>query len=130
VRHSIDVPGLGHRAQPIPCAARIGGFLATGGVRGVDPETGRIPEDVAAQAELMFANLRAIVEAGGLSCEDILKVTVWVAQPEAREHVNQQWVRMFPDERSRPARHTVARELPAGMLVQCEALAVRTGGDQ
>ena len=123
-RRSIHVEGLGHGKQPIPCAARIGPFVATGGVRGVDPATGEMPDGVGTQVALMFRNLRAIVEAAGVACDDILKVTVWVADPEARDHVNVEWIAMFPDPDSRPARHTVARDLPAGMLVQCEALAV------
>jgi enamine deaminase RidA (YjgF/YER057c/UK114 family) len=123
-RRSIHVEGLGHGAQPIPCAARIGPFVATGGVRGVDPATGGMPAEVDAQVTLMFRNRRTIVEAAGLSCDDILKVTVWVADSDARQHINVEWTAMFPDPDSRPARHTLARDLPAGMLVQCEALAV------
>lgn len=80
-RRSIHVDGLGHGQQPIPSAARIGPFLATGGVRGVDPATGRMPDEVEAQARWMFRNLAAIVEAAGMTCDDILKVTVWVADP-------------------------------------------------
>lgn len=125
-RHSIVVDGLGHGTNPIPAASRIGPFIATGGVRGVDPATGQMPTDVTAQVDLMFANLETILRAGGAGLEDVLKITVWLATPDARPAVNQAWVRAFPDPDSRPARHVLNYALGHGMLVQCDALAVLT----
>lgn len=123
-RRSVEVPGLQHGDLPIPAASRIGNVLATGGVRGVDPTTGEVPGTVAEQTRLMFANLRRIVEAGGARCEDVLKITVWVKTAEGRGAINDPWTEMFPDPASRPSRHILVHELPAGMQVQCEALAV------
>ncbi len=87
-------------------------------------ETGVIPDDAAEQARLMFENLEAIVTAAGGSSQTILKVTVWIATPEARAVLNEPWVALFPDEKSRPARHVLSADLPGGMLVQCDALAM------
>lgn len=123
-RRSITVAGLGHGANPIPAASRIGPFLATGGVRGVDPATGEMPADVETQARRMFENLKVILAAGGADFDDVLKVTVWIATPAARAAVNAGWIKAFPDEHSRPARHVLNYELGHGMLVQCDALAV------
>jgi 2-iminobutanoate/2-iminopropanoate deaminase len=125
-RTSIEVEGLGHGGLPIPAASRIGNFVATGGVRGVDPKTGKMPDDVTEQAALMFANLRLILAAAGAGPEHVLKMTVWIKAPEARVAVNEEWVKMFPDSSARPARHTLNYDLPGGMLVQCDALAVIT----
>jgi 2-iminobutanoate/2-iminopropanoate deaminase len=122
-RSSIDVPGLSHHGLPIPAGSRVGPLLVTGGVRGVDRATGVMPEDVSEQCRLMFHNLRAIVEAGGGNSESIAKVTVWIANADARESINKEWLRMFPNPASRPARHILAYALPRGMLVQCEAMA-------
>ena len=123
-RVSVDVPGLSHGALPIPAASRIGDLLATGGLRGVDRETGVLPPDVEGQVANMFANLRAVVEAAGGAPHHILKMTIWTSEPGVREIVNREWVCMFPDAGSRPARHMLNYALPGGMLVQCEALAV------
>ena len=123
-RESFDVEGLGH-ANPIPAVSRIGNIVATGGVSGTDRGTGKIPEDVAAQCALMFANLRAILAAAGATPEDVIRVTVWITRPEIRAEVNKEWVVMFPDPHSRPARHTMFYDHFAGtMVVQCEAWAV------
>jgi 2-iminobutanoate/2-iminopropanoate deaminase len=126
-RNSFDVEGLGH-ANPIPSVSRIGNIVATGGVSGTDPSTGKIPEDVTAQCALMFANLRTILGAAGATPEDVIRVTVWIRRPEIRAEVNKEWIVMFPDPDSRPARHTMFYDHFAGtMVVQCEAWAVIEG---
>lgn len=125
-RRSIEVEGLAHPGLPIPAASRVGPIIATGGIRGVDRVTGVMPYDLAEQARLMFDNLCAIIEAGGGSCATIIKMTVWIATPEARAAVNLEWVKMFPDAASRPARHMLSYDLPGGMFVQCDALAIAT----
>jgi enamine deaminase RidA (YjgF/YER057c/UK114 family) len=127
-RRSIIVPGLEHGANPIPAASRVGPLLATGGVRGVDRATGELPSDVPGQVGHAFANLRTLVEAGGGTVEDIVHVTVFAAA-DVRAAVNEQWVAMFPDEASRPARHLIRHDLPGGMLVQLEAIAYVTEGE-
>ena len=56
---------------------------------------------------------------------DVIKMTVWLKDRSQRPAVNKGWLEMFPDEHSRPARHTFAApDLPGAMLVQCEIYAV------
>jgi enamine deaminase RidA (YjgF/YER057c/UK114 family) len=115
---------LGH-ANPIPAVSRIGNIVATGGVSGMDTSTGKIPDDVPTQCARMFANLRNILAAAGATPEDVIRVTVWIKRAEIRADVNKEWVVMFPDSDSRPARHTMFYDHFAGAVaVQCEAWAV------
>lgn len=123
-RRSIEVEGFGHGGQPIPAASRIANVVMTGGISGLDPATHAIPEGVDAQCAQMFRNLAKILAAAGAAPQDVVKLTVYVTDRSAREAVNREWLAMFPDEASRPARHTLVYELPGGMLVQCEAVAV------
>ena len=123
MRRNIEVPGLGHGNQPIPLAAVVGGLLVTGGVSGKDPATGAIPDDPAAEVAQAFANLCAILDAAGASPDDLAKVTVFVKDRDIRAHVNPVWIELFPDESSRPARHTLEANL-TGMRLQLECLAV------
>ncbi|MFN0121252.1 MAG: RidA family protein [Blastocatellia bacterium] len=123
-RRSIEIPGLQHE-NPIPAAAQIGPFLATSGIFGKDPATGQIPPGIEDQCALMFANLRLILAAAGGAPDDILKMTIWTRDRAYKANVNQEWLMMFPDPRSRPARHTlVYPDLPGAALVQCEIMAV------
>lgn len=123
-QQSIEVKGLSHGGAPIPLGCRVGPILATSGVGGVDRATGAMPADAATQAVNCFANLEAILEAGGLDMGDVVKVTVFVADEAHRAAVNNPWLAHFPDEHKRPARHALVMPLRAGMLIQLEALAV------
>lgn len=123
-RKSLEVEGFGHGAQPIPAACRIGGLITTGGVYGLDTATGKMPDDVGLQTQLMFANLERILQAGGATFDHVAKMTVFVKNPDARTAVNAEWVKAFPDPASRPARHTLRNDhLPGNMQVQCDVIA-------
>jgi len=104
--------------------ARIGGLLYSSGVMGKDPATDSLPDDPGRQAELMFQNLRTLLEQGGASLDDVVRVTVYVKDNAYREHLYREWLKAFPDEHDRPARHTLIWDLPGGMLMQCELVAV------
>lgn len=123
-RISIDVEGYHHGGLPIPAASKVGPLVMTGGISGIDPDTKALPDDVFDQARLMFFNLERIMIAAGGSMDSVARMTVYVKVPEAREAVNNEWLKAFPDAASRPARHTLVNaNLPANMLVQCDATA-------
>ena len=127
-RRSIDVAGLRHQ-NPIPAASRKGPFVASGAITGADPDTGQVPAELDAQCRQMFANVRRLIEAAGGSPDDIIKMTVWIADRALRPTLNKYWVEMFPDPHSRPARHTVAHaDFTPPMQVQCDLLAVIAEG--
>lgn len=123
-RRSIHIEGFNHGKQPIPAASVVGNILATGGVHGMDRKTSSIPADASTQVANAFANLQAILAAAGGSLDDVIKITVFVKGAEVRELVNQQWLALFPDQHSRPARHTLNYELASPQVIQLEALAV------
>jgi len=126
---SIDVPGLAHNA-PIPAGARVGNVICSSAVSGKDPATGTLPPGGTEQAALAFANLAAVLEAGGGAMADVVKLTVYVKDNAMREAVNAAWMRHFPDPADRPARHIVVHDLQHGMLVQLECLAVVASANQ
>ncbi|CAO3427439.1 hypothetical protein [Azospirillum endophyticum] len=122
-RTSVTVHGFKH-VNPIPNASRIGNLLVSGVILGVDPATGAVAETLEAQCAHMFAHVRAIVEAGGGSTDDIIKMTVWLRDRSRREALNEEWIRMFPDPASRPARHAQPLAADGPSLVQCDFMAV------
>lgn len=120
---SLNVPNVGHKA-PIPLGARVGSLIASSAIAGKDPATGELPPDAATQAAHAFANMRALLEAGGATLADVLKLTVTVHDDGVRDALNTQWLAAFPDPADRPARHVVVHALQHGMLLQLELLAV------
>lgn len=125
MRRSIDIPGI-HHTNPIPAASLVGNILASGSIFGKDPANGgKFVEGVDAQCEMMFANIVRLMEAAGGSTDHIVKLEVWVKEAKTRAIVNQHWLKMFPDEASRPARHTfIDPDLQAEAHLQCAVLAV------
>jgi 2-iminobutanoate/2-iminopropanoate deaminase len=120
---SIDLPGASHNA-PIPAGARVGNILCSSAISGKDAATGRLPEDAAAQARFAFANLRALLEAGGAALADVVKLAVTVRDDTVRQAVNAEWLAAFPDPHDRPARHITVHPLQHGMWLQLEVMAV------
>jgi enamine deaminase RidA (YjgF/YER057c/UK114 family) len=123
-RRSIEVGGVKH-VNPIPSASRKGPFVVSGAISGADPATGKVLAELDAQCRQMFDNVRQVMAAAGGAPEDIIKMTVWIADRSMRETMNRYWVEMFPDPHSRPARHTVAQsDFTPPMQIQCDLLAV------
>ena len=62
-----------------------------------DPVTGAVDgETFSAQAERVFANIQAIVEAAGASMADVVKVTVYLADAANFAEMNEIYKRFFP----------------------------------
>jgi 2-iminobutanoate/2-iminopropanoate deaminase len=121
-RRSVYVDEIAHRS-PIPNASRIGNIIMSGLIRGHDPASGKLAPTLEQQCAFMFQHMRQTVEAGGATVEDIIKVTVWMKQL-TRQPVNDEWVKMFPDPASRPARQVMEVPMEPGVLIQCDFVAV------
>jgi 2-iminobutanoate/2-iminopropanoate deaminase len=121
-RRSIYVDEFFHRS-PIPNASRIGNILVSGLIRGVDPATQKLAATLEQQCALMFAHMRLTAEKGGATIEDIVKATFWM-EKLSRPPINHEWVKMFPDPASRPARQIMEVPMEQGVLVQCDFMAV------
>ncbi|MFT2818193.1 RidA family protein [Leifsonia sp. A12D58] len=122
-RVSVEMPGFGH-SNPIPAASRIGSLLVSGVLTGRDPETHQMPASLDEQCAHVFTHVRTLLVAAGGTTDDILKMTFWLADYRDRHALNREWLAMFPDETSRPARQCMAAELDGGSLVQCDLMAM------
>lgn len=129
-RRSIEVEHLSHGANPIPAASRVGNVIMTGGIAGGDPANGIVPDDARLQVAHAFANLRNILAAAGASPDDVVKLAISVRTFDLRTAINEEWLAMFPDAASRPARHVTRYDhFGANIALQLEAYAVIDGGD-
>ena len=127
-RRSIEVPGVSHGNAPIPMGARVGNMIYSSGIMGKDPATDTLPADGPSQAKFMFMNLRSLLAQGGADLGDVVHVKAYVKDNSYRDALNAEWLQCFPDPHDRPARHTMVTDLPGGMLVQIEVVAVVKDG--
>ena len=123
-RRSISAPDIPEHKNPIPAATVIGNLVFSSAVGGEDPESHELPADSETQIANTFRTITAIMRESGGSVENIGKVSVYLTDMEDRKLVNPHWLEMFPDETSRPVRHTSAKKLPAGRRIQVEFIAV------
>ncbi|MGH2586967.1 MAG: RidA family protein [Dehalococcoidia bacterium] len=123
-RQTLHVPGISHGANPIPSGVRIGNVVFSGGISGQDPATNTIPPEPEQQAALAFANLARLMEAAGGSTADIGHVTVYLKDLSHRDHINREWLKLFPNEDDRPTRHTLKADLQGNTLLQLQVIAV------
>ena len=115
----------GRHQNPIPNASHIGNIVMSSVIGGADPETRELPARLEEQVANVFAHIRHDVEAAGGSVDDIVKVTFWVKDPvEQRAALNAEWLKMFPDPESRPARHTQHLPADSRAAVQADFVAV------
>ena len=120
---AINVAGLEHSGG-VPSACRIGPIVATSVIMGKDPVTRKMPEDAEGQARNAFRNLRSVLVEAGLDLQDVVKLTIYVADNADRDAVYKYWDESWPDPEERPARRTLQTPLRNGWRVQLEALAV------
>ncbi len=98
-----------------------GKLLFTSGQIPVDPADGSVPEGIAAQAEQSCRNVGAILAEAGLSFENVVKTTCFLADMGDFAVFNGVYEKFFV---SKPARSCVAvKTLPKGVLCEIEAIA-------
>ncbi len=122
-RKAIYIEGFKH-TNPIPNAARIGNIVASGAVMGRDSRTGLIAEGIEAQTALVFRHMRDIIEAAGGTLDDIIKVNIALRDSDNRDALNAEWIKTFPDEATRPARHTTPIVDNSPFLIHLDFMAV------
>lgn len=109
---------------------RKGGMLQVSGQGPMDPETNQYIAmgDVAAQTTRTLENVRAILEAGGSSVEDVIMFRVYLTSQDDFAAMNDAYgafVRTHVPSGVLPSRTTVFTGLPhPEMLVEIDALAV------
>ncbi|MDB6001178.1 MAG: hypothetical protein JWP52_2877 [Rhizobacter sp.] len=121
---SLEVAGVTHGKTPIPMGARVGNLIFSSGISGKDPATDSVPADIESQVRFAFQNMRSLLEAGGATLDDVVRMTVYLKDTAHREAVNAEWLKCFPDRHDRPARHAQVVALAGAVLVQLEIVAV------
>ena len=98
-----------------------GDLLFTAGQIGLTPDGDLLgDEDIETQTTQALDNLTAIIEEAGGSLDDVLKTTVFLADIDDFDAMNEVYGSYFDDEP--PARSAIQAGLPANMDVEIEAV--------
>ena len=100
-----------------------GDLVFTSGQIGIDPKTQQMAEGMEAQLEQVFRNLTAVLEASGSSIDHVVKATVFLADMNDYNKMNELYRAKFKGDP--PARSTVqVARLPRDARIEIEVVAV------
>ena len=108
---------------PYSQAIRVGNLEFTSGQIPIDPATGTLVEGgITEQTRQSLANVKAILAEAGLTMDNVLKTTVFLADMNDFADMNAVYAEFFSE--PYPARSAVAvKTLPKGALVEIEVVA-------
>ena len=101
---------------------RAGNTVYLSGQLGLDPATGNLLEGVEAQAHQVFKNLRAVVQAADGELDDVVKLTMLMADLADFVKVNEIMASYFKAPYPARATYQVAA-LPRGARIEVEGIA-------
>lgn len=107
---------------PYSQAIKVGDLLFISGQIPVNPADGSIPEGIKAQTAQSIANIKAILAEAGMTIDNVVKTTVFLADMSMFVPMNEVYAENFTA--PYPARSAVAvKELPKQVLVEIETIA-------
>ncbi len=111
------------QGAPYSQAIKAGGFVFVSGQLGLAPGSPEmVGSTIGEQTEQVFDNLEAILTEAGSSLDRIVKTTVFLADLDDFQGMNEVYARRVGE--SPPARSTIGvGALPSGALVELEAIA-------
>lgn len=109
---------------PYSQAIEVGNLLFISGQIPVNPADGTVPEGIQAQTAQSIANIKAILAEVGLTIDNVVKTTVFLADMSLFVPMNEVYAQNFTA--PFPARSAVAvKELPKQVLVEIETIAAK-----
>jgi 2-iminobutanoate/2-iminopropanoate deaminase len=118
----ISTPDAPKAIGPYSQAVRYGDLLFVSGMLGMDPKTGDMAgTDIESQAVCILENLKAVIEAAGMTLQNVLKSTVFLKDMNDFAKFNEIYGRYFAQ--APPARETVqVAKLPRDATIEISVI--------
>ena len=120
----IATPNAPKAVGPYSQAIEVNGTLYVSGQIPVNPEDGKVAENIADQTRQSLKNIGAILAEAGLGYSNVVKTTVLLADIADFAAMNAVYAEFFTEDKPARACYQVAA-LPLGVGVEIEAIAVR-----
>ena len=118
---AVSTPKAPAAIGPYSQGIDTGSLVFTSGQLPLDPVSGAMPADPAAQARQSLENVKAVLEAGGSGMDRVIKVTIFLQDMNHFGAVNEVYTSFFKG--TLPARSCVqVARLPKDALVEIEAI--------
>jgi enamine deaminase RidA (YjgF/YER057c/UK114 family) len=99
--------------------------LFISGMAGIDPVTGKVPDDPAAQVDLALDGMQAVVKAAGLEMSHVVFVNPYLTADIPSRVMNERYAKRF-EFGNTPGRATIeVSSLPGGARIEYTGVAVR-----
>lgn len=122
-RQTLQPEGLATPKPPYSPVVISGDAVYTAGQIANDADGNLVEGGIAEQTRQALQNVRTCLEAAGCTMDDVVKVNAYLADLGDFAGYNQVYVEFF--DAPYPARTSVQAGLPAGVLVEIEAVARR-----
>jgi 2-iminobutanoate/2-iminopropanoate deaminase len=111
---------------PYSQAVEVNGTLYISGQVPIDPATGKVViGNIKVQTEQVMKNIEAILKEAGYTFQEVVKSTCLLSDMANFAGMNEVYAKYYPE--NPPARAAFAvKELPLGVLVEIETIAVRS----
>lgn len=127
-RRTVHIPGGREHKNPVPALISIGNMLFSASISGEKPVTDKVSPEPAEQIAYAFVKLANAVKAGGGTTANIARINFYIPESGDRkaltEIINKEWLAMFPDPESRPVRKVYPMDVPRGLFIQLDFIAV------
>ena len=110
---------------PYSPATEANGFVFVSGQVGMDPAVNQMKEGIAAQTDQALKNIASILAAAGLTMNDVVKTTVFLANIQDFGAMNEVYRQHFGEECPARSAFQIACLPGSGALVEIEAIAAK-----
>ena len=118
-------PTISKSQDPAPAGMLTYDRLFVSSLTGVDPATGKAPDEPAAQVDLALDRLEAVLKAAGLELRNMVFVNPYLTSHIPMRVMNERYARRF-EFGNTPARATIeVSSLPGGAHIEYTGVAVR-----
>jgi 2-iminobutanoate/2-iminopropanoate deaminase len=100
------------KSRPFSAGIQVADTLYVSGQTGTDPKTNKVPDNFEDEVKQCLANIRGILQAGGMDYADVVAVTVYMTDIDQFQRMNAVYTQTFQE--PRPTRTTVGVTRLAG----------------
>ncbi|MFZ5844964.1 MAG: RidA family protein [Patescibacteria group bacterium] len=124
MKQKVETTSAPKAVGPYSQAVVVGNFVYTSGQVHLTPEGKLLSGTIEEQTHQVMQNLKAVLEAAGVTLADVVKTTIYVTDMSVYAKINEVYGSYMSE--SYPARETVCvKELPLGAKVEISMVAIK-----